>query len=121
MAAYRRVIGSNDVLSNSEYYHKIVNTPTSRFFISLQRAYMMLVNVRKNILVLDKISMPLKREMYKEIYRRFIVRRKYDDVSSDKEILSKVINSQAPRFYISARSAELLINNLRKKCRRVRR
>lgn len=93
-------------------FASIVDMPAKRFWVSSSRATV----VVSAIIHGDKLDYmrPNKREMFMEIYRRYLKLRRNDAVSSVARLVQKVVSQPAPKFYISASSAKIIILKARK-------
>lgn len=94
-----------------EVFTRAAMSPASRFWVSEKRALIVVSKMMKG----DRIvSMnPKKREMFFEIYRR--VKRIYDEEPGITltEATFRAVNSQAPEFYLTPKSARAMIYRLR--------
>lgn len=94
-----------------EIFEQIANSPCSRFWVSEERAAIVisamlankpLPNMRKN-----------KREMFEEIYRRFLILREQYPESSIYSLIIKVVSQPAPKFYMTPRTVGELIYRIK--------
>ncbi len=91
----------------------VVNTPCSRFWVSEERAAIVIGMMLKGITVVHSTS--TKQEMFDEIYRRFLQERSKHPKASITSIIVKVVNSPAPKFYLTPHTAYVYIQAYRKK------
>lgn len=112
LRAYRTLLEESDVIT-SEIYERLVEMPSARFWVSEERAAIVVASMMKG----DKLKTHKKnkREMYKEIYRRVMqLKRKKPDLTL-LELVFDVVRKPAPKFYITPGSAEVYICNAKKK------
>lgn len=104
LRAYRKHIGSVSVIRLNEIGEKIVNSPAPRFWVSDERAAIVISNIMRGRPVLDSMR-PTKREMFEEIYRRVLALKKMHPDWRLCELVYEVVNTPAPKFYMEASSA----------------
>lgn len=104
MKSYREAIRSCRHIDTEEVATAVANSPTSRFWVSEERATVVVKNLLLGKNVLEKMR-KTKREMFSEIYRRFLELRSILPHLHISELVSRVVNSPAPRFYLTPRSA----------------
>lgn len=97
----------------ADILHATVNSPCSRFWVSEDRAAIVLSRMFNGD-TLDNMS-PTKREMYHELYRRAIERKRRCPYKTIYEIAIDVTGQPAPKFYITAPSAKTIICKIKKK------
>ncbi len=102
MCAYREQLALAKYIVMPEIFEKVAESPARRFWVSEERAAVegarMLVGkpfsrMRHN-----------KREMFEEIFRRYIAIR---DLYTDKslfELVSIIVHQPAPKFYLTSRT-----------------
>ncbi len=102
LRAYREQLAKARYIIMPEIFQRVADSPASRFWVSEERAAVevsrMLVGksfsrMRKN-----------KREMFQEIFRRFLILREQFPDKSVYELTSVVVNQPAPKFYLTART-----------------
>ncbi len=94
-----------------EVFHRAALQPSTRFWVSERRAAAVISRMLKG----DKIlSMnPKKREMFYELFRRVKrVREDYPGITLT-EAAYRAVNSPAPEFYLTPKSARVMIYRLR--------
>ena len=113
MRVYHELLSSAKCIDPTRIYEDIVNAPAQRFWISEERAAIVLAQMMKG----DKlISMrPTKREMFKELYRRAMAIKKSCPNVSITYLAYKVVNQPAPKFYMAPKYARKLISQFKKK------
>ena len=113
MKAFRDTIVSHSFIDIAVVSEEVVNRPCSRFWVSEERAMVVVAALMKGKPVLDDMR-PTKREMFEEIYRRFLELRKQRPRASMFELVFAVVNSPAPKFYMTPRSAMETIYKIKK-------
>lgn len=87
-----------------------VNSPTSHFWVSSERAITMIHRIRKGS-SLDNMR-ETRREMFFEIERRVMELEK-KGLSLEDAVL-RTLDGGAPKFYITSKSAKILIHKIKK-------
>lgn len=102
MRVFRQKIIEADFIIMPEIFQLVADSPASRFWVSEQRAAIVvsrmlsgkpLSRMREN-----------KREMFEEIFRRFLILREEHPEKSLFELTSIVVNQPAPKFYLTSRT-----------------
>ena len=85
--------------------------PASRFWVSEQRAGVVISKLERG----DKLERmnPKRREMFLEIYRRVRDIMEENPTIKRTEAIFRVVNSRAPEFYLTPKSARAMIYRLR--------
>lgn len=114
--AYKREMASNSNISLTEIAERIANSPSRRFWVSEERATIVISAMLKG----DKLSSmnPTKREMFLEIYRRYCVYRKQHPTLTKREITFHICNEEAPKWYLTPKSVIVLLHKVRKEARK---
>lgn len=107
MRAYHKLISASDFICLPHIYKEVVNLPSARFWVSEERAAIVISSMMKGNRLLD--MRPTKREMFKEIYRRAMLLKKEQPALSVYDIAFKVVRQPAPRFYITPGYAKSII------------
>ena len=112
MNAFRKAIAERDFIDITEVSQVIVNMPCSRFWVSEERAMVVVAALAKGKPVLDTMR-PTKREMFQEIYNRVTAIR---ETSNEPlfDIVMRVVHSPAPKFYMRPRCAMEIIYKIKK-------
>lgn len=85
-----------------EIFELVAESPASRFWVSEERAAIViaameagkpLTRMRRN-----------KREMFEEIYRRYLIERKNNPRKSVYDLVTRIVNQPAPKFYLTPRT-----------------
>jgi len=112
LRSYRKLLEESDVIS-SEIYVRLVEMPSVRFWVSEERAAIVVASMMKgNKLANHRQN---KREMFQEIYRRVMLLKTKRAELSLFELVSEVVRQPAPKFYITPGSAEVYICYAKKK------
>lgn len=114
LKTYRRLISEADYIVPAVIYEKLVNEPSSRFWVTEERAAVIISKMRKGH-SLERMH-PNKREMFQEIYRRAMILMEQDKSLSVFDVAMKVVYQPAPKFYIGPGYAEIIIGSAKRKC-----
>lgn len=104
LKAYREQINAAGFIRLNEIGEKIVNSPSPRFWVSEERAAAVVSAIMRGKPVLETMR-PTKREMFTEIHRRVVALKKEHPDWRLCQLVFKVVNSPAPKFYMEASSA----------------
>ncbi len=113
MRAFREVVSKSKFIDIKEISEKIVNTPCSRFWVSEERAMVVIAALIKGNPALESMRQS-KVEMFSEIYNRVIRLQKKRHDASLFELVMTVVNSPAPKFYMQPRCAMEIIYKIKK-------
>ena len=113
MRAYRQAIAECDIISIPEISERIVNMPCARFWVSEERANVVISAMMQGKPIL-KTMRPMKREMFQEIYRRVMELKKKRPDDKLFDLVFSAVNSQAPKFYMRPRCAMETIYKIKK-------
>jgi len=94
-----------------EIFTRAAMQPASRFWVSERRAMIVISKMIKGDRILS--MNPKKREMFYEIYRRVRSIIKDEPDITLTEATFRAVNSQAPEFYLTPKSARAMIYRLR--------
>ena len=119
MRAYREEVASAGNIKVASLFSAIVERPSVRFWVSEERAFVVISRMLKG----DKLDgmRKLKREMYEEIYRRYIQLQGLHPKKSVRHVVSMVVCQPAPKFYIEPASARVIVCKIKKRWRQERR
>ena len=112
MRIYHEIVSSVPFIIRSDVMELIAESPASRFWVSEERAGF----VVKAMLA----GRPLprmretKKEMFDEIFRRFLIEREKQPHASVPELISIVIHQPAPKFYLTPRTIGEFIHRIKK-------
>ena len=102
MRVFRQKIIEANFIIMPEIFQLVADSPASRFWVSEQRAAIVISRM------LSGKPMPRmrenKREMFEEIYRRFLILREQYPEKSIFELTATIVNQPAPKFYLTPRT-----------------
>lgn len=112
MRAYVEQIDSCDRIHLPKVFSRVVNMPSKRFWVSPERASIVVSNMMRG----DDLSKmrPMKREMFMEIYKRVMELRALYPHKSIIRLTTEVVQQEAPKFYLTAGSAKVIICKVKK-------
>lgn len=113
LRAFRRTCREKGIINIAEVSAITANSPCSRFWVSEERAAVVVADMLRGRPVLESMR-PLKREMFQEIYNRFFAIYSEQPQRSVSDIVFEVVNSPAPKFYIEPRSVMEYIYKIKK-------
>jgi hypothetical protein len=102
MRVYREKLSEASIIVMPVIFELVAQSPSSRFWVSEERAAIVISamaagrpmpRMRKN-----------KREMFEEIFRRFVVMHEQQPDKSVYELVALIVNQPAPKFYLTART-----------------
>ena len=111
MRVYQEELSKAGYIVMPKIFEQVANSPCSRFWVSEERAAIVIStllagkvipNMRKN-----------KREMFDEIFRRFLIAREQYPEKSIYALAIMVVNQPAPKFYMSPRTVGELIYRIK--------
>jgi len=115
MRAYRTLLEADKKMRLQEVYRKVVIMPSERFWVSEERASIVVSAMETGKTLLDVgVSAPARKEMFEEIFRRYCVLREQRPDASIYDLVSEVVVSPAPKFYLTPSSAKVIINKIEK-------
>jgi len=113
LRAFHEVIASGAHPSVPDIYRATANSPASRFWVSEERAAVVLT------LMFNKRKLPKmiksKREMFNEIYRRAVKLKAKNPDMTMLELATNVVHQPAPKFYLTGGSTKVIITYAKKK------
>lgn len=110
---YLRHISQCRHIKMDDVFDTVVNMPASQFWVSSERATVVMTKISRG----DPLTYmrPTKREMFFEIYRRFVkLKRLHPDIPAVR-LVERIVMQPAPKFYISPGSARIIILKARKR------
>lgn len=111
MLVYQEELSKAGYIVMPKIFEQVANSPCSRFWVSEERAAIVIStllagkvipNMRKN-----------KREMFDEIFRRFLIAREQYPEKSIYALAIMVVNQPAPKFYMTPRTVGELIYRIK--------
>lgn len=112
MRVYKADISSCETILLDEVWKRMAQAPSSRFWVSEERASIVVSRIMKG----DNLSYMRhqKREMFMEIYRRVVALQKRHPRMSISQCCMEVVNSPAPRFYMTPLSIKITIYKIKR-------
>lgn len=112
MRAYVEQIDSCERINLPKIFSRVVEMPSKRFWVSPERASIVISNIIRG----DKLEgmRPTKREMFFEIYRRVMELKGVYPKKTIYQLTSEVVQQEAPKFYLTAGSAKVIICRVKK-------
>ena len=114
LRAFREALSASDYIDISSISTAVVNMPCSRFWVSEERAMVVIAAMLKGKPILNSMR-PTKREMFNEIYKRVKALRSAYPHLTLFDLVTQVVNSPAPKFYMRPRCAMEIIYKIKKK------
>ena len=112
MRAYNQLLAQKNFISLSDIYEEVVEMPSLRFWVSEERAAVVLASMDKGNRLTSMSKN--KREMFRELYRRAkAVKHKFPFLTIS-EIAFKVVRQPAPKFYLTPGTAKVIICKAKK-------
>lgn len=111
MRVYKEKLSKAGYIVMPKIFEQVANSPCSRFWVSEERAAIVIStllagkvvpNMRRN-----------KREMFDEIFRRFLIVREQYPEKSIYALAIMVVNQPAPKFYMTPRTVGELIYRIK--------
>ena len=112
LRAYREILTTGDNITLSEIEEKLSQSPSCRFWVSEDRAYIVILDLLKGK-PLDNM-IPTRKEMYQEIFRRFQIHKSNEPYLSNMDIIKRVCAEKAPSFYLTPQSIHVILSRVRK-------
>lgn len=106
----------NKYPSEHDFFEAVVNSPSERFWVSEERATAVIASMIRG----KKLDNMLKNKasMFEEIYRRVLELRKTRPNEPLFYLVFDVVNQPAPKFYMTPKSAKVIICKIRKEKRK---
>lgn len=113
MRAYRVCLaGFKGFINIETLFASLVEMPSRRFWVSDQRATIVVSNMMKGM-SLSKMK-PMKQEMFREIYRRVMEMKKEFPERTVFQLTSRVVEQPAPKFYLTPESARVICYKIKR-------
>lgn len=114
MKAFRQELSEAKHINMDEIFKRVVKRPCSRFWVTEERAAIAVSAMLRG--GGDAVfANNLKRQMYKEIFRKYQEMRITHKGMPMAKIIFIIVNSPAPHFYLSPSQAKIIINSHRSK------
>lgn len=112
LRAYREQIGKCSVIVPSEICKAVVEMPAKRFWVSDERAAIVIARMFKGDRLTDMRNNT--REMYYEIFRRVKELKKKRPAMTIIGAVSYVVSRPAPKFYLTPGSAGMILCRIKR-------
>ncbi len=113
MRAYREIREKYPEMKSREIDEEISRMPSKRFWVSEERASIVISAMLKGR-KFDRMG-KTKLEMYNEILKRVIELKQKMPNKTLSELVFNVVNSPAPKFYLTPGSIRILIHKIKTK------
>lgn len=113
MRAFRRELIKAHYIYLPDIYTNIVEQPASRFWVSEERAAIVVAQLAKGY-TLPSMRYQ-RREMMMEIYRRYKEMRKQHPRTPLNRLVAIIVNQPAPKHYLAPNSAREIIARYKRK------
>ena len=111
MRVYREKLAEASIIVMPVIFELVAESPASRFWVSEERAAVVIAAMAAGK------AMPRmrtnKREMFDEIYRRYLTLHEELPDKSIYELAIKIVNQPAPKFYLTPRTVGELIYRIK--------
>ena len=114
LQAYHDELENASYISVPEIFCNVVNRPSKRFWVSEERAAIVISSMLKGNQLLN--MSPTKREMFFEIYKRVLEMYKTSPHLPFFQIIFNVIRQPAPKFYLTPGSAKVIVCKIKRQC-----
>lgn len=94
---------------------KVVNMPASRYWISPERGYSVIADIRKG--KINTIPSKNKIKLYNALYQEYLTYKETHPKMSDIKIVEDIVYLPAPCFGIEPRVAGFIIKKMEVKCK----
>lgn len=111
MRAYRERLADADYILMPDIFARVADSPCSRFWVSEERACIVVSAMMAGRP--PKGMRACKREMFREVYRRFRTLRKAHPEKTVFELCVSVVHQPAPKFYMTPRTVGELIYRIK--------
>lgn len=102
MCVYREKLALANYIVMPDIFEQVAESPAKRFWVSEERAA---VEVARMLVGKPFSRMrPNKREMFEEIFRRYLALRDLHPDKSLFELVSNIVHQPAPKFYLTPRT-----------------
>ena len=111
MRVFRQKIVEADFISLDDICRQVAESPASRFWVSAERAAVVISSMEAGRAVLPMRE--LKREMFREIFRRYKQMRLLHPEESLLDLVAVIVNQPAPKFYFTPRTVREFVRRIR--------
>ena len=102
MRVYRDRLAEASIIIMPVIFQLVADSPASRFWVSEERAAIVI-----SAMAAEYPSSPqatTEQELFEEIYRRYLLMREDYPDKSVYELVTKIVNQPAPKFYLTPRT-----------------
>ncbi len=104
--AVSAAVSGPELLTSAQVYQRAAKSPTSRFWVSEERAYNVLLAFRRN----DPPALKgTRRRMYMDLWERVCDLLDDDADLSFADAVHAAVNSPAPEFYLTPQSVRVIL------------
>lgn len=107
MRCFQEKVSNTSMLVVSDIFSEVVNSPSARFWVSERRATVIISDMMRGRDALRGMK-PQKKEMYMEIFHRTMKKIREGAKDTLYDIVSSVVCSPAPKFYLTPDSAKII-------------
>lgn len=112
LRTYKNIISVRDNIGLLEIERRLLQSPSKRFWVSVDRAYNVILNMLNGKSISNMNSQ--KREMFQEIFRRFKIYSKEHPSLTKMDVVWHICNQEAPSFYLTPKSMHVILHRVRK-------
>jgi hypothetical protein len=112
LRAYRRQLARVKYIKTRDIFEAVVDTPSARFWVSEERATIVVAAMQRGDRLL--YMRPTKREMFQEIYRRYLILRDKYPSRTAPDLIMEVVHQPAPKFYMTPGSAHAIVCRIKR-------
>lgn len=112
LRAYKEVISVRDNIGLLEIERRLLQSPSKRFWVSVDRAYNVILNMLNGKSISNMNSQKI--EMFQEIFRRYKIYSKEHPSLTKMDVIWHVCNQEAPSFYLTPKSMHVILHRVRK-------
>lgn len=117
MKSYHERLAEAHYIVMPQIFEKVASSPSCRFWVSEERAAAVISSIEAGR-PLPASMRPNKREMFLEIYRRYLALRLSNPETPLLHLVSRIVHQPAPKFYLTPRTVGEIIYRIKKGCYR---
>ncbi len=117
MRAYRHQVNSCPLIDKS-IYRRIVDMPSCRFWVSEERAKVVISAMMRGVPIHQIVKRPTSQEMFTEIHANVISLRELHPHLSLSELVFMACSMPASKFFMTPLSALVIISRIKRKARK---
>lgn len=106
MRAFREVYAAGGSTNIPDIFKRVVKMPSQRFWVSEERAAIVITKMMKGQDVSDELRFKTKQRMFSEIFRRVRALQAQRPDASIYELTFEVVSGPAPEFYMTPGTAK---------------